>query len=264
MSHRCPPPFRLSYRLRRSLRAFQLAGVALSATLALDAAAQVGPVGFSNQLFPTWAYSDEVLAIPVPSTAIRPAADARLPDPAAADDGLFGVGGVLFGPMPQPTPRFASNKAPSAGDLSRRLNLPWGDRLTDNEVLTARLVSEVTAGSLANVRALLDEGADPNGLSTGGRTALVEAVRTDQPRIVRLLLARGANPNTAFSRGTSAVNVAIERDRTDLLDILLRAGASPTLPDANGMSPVVLAESLDRSAALARLKASDKTSSRQR
>lgn len=80
---------------------------------------------------------------------------------------------------------------------------------------------------------------------------------------MRLLLARGANPNTAFSRGTSAVNVAIERDRTDLLDILLRAGASPTLPDANGMSPVVLAESLDRSAALARLKVSDKTRSRQ-
>ena len=240
-----------------------MAWLALGATFVFDAAAQIGPVGFSNQLFPTWAYSDEVLAIPVPSTAIRPAADARLPDPAAADDGLFGVGGVLFGPMPQPTPRFASNKAPSAGDLSRRLNLPWGDRLTDNEVLTARLVSEVTAGSLANVRALLDEGADPNGLSTGGRTALVEAVRTDQPRIVRLLLARGANPNTAFSRGTSAVNVAIERDRTDLLDILLRAGASPTLPDANGMSPIVLAESLERSAALARLKASDKTRSRQ-
>jgi len=245
------------------IRAVELACLALSATLAVDAAAQVGPVGFSNQLFPTWAYSDEVLAIPVPSTKARPAADAPVPDPAAADDGLFGVGGVLFGPMPAPIPRFASHKPPTASDISRRLHLPWGDRLSDNEVLTARLVSEVTAGSLNNVRALLDEGADPNGLSTGGRSALVEAVRADQPRILRLLLARGANPNTAYSRGTSAVNVAIERDRTDLLDILLRAGASPTLPDANGMSPIVLAESLDRPAALARLMASDKTKSRQ-
>jgi hypothetical protein len=240
-----------------------LSCLALSVTVAFDAVAQIGPVGFSNQLFPTWAYSDEVLAIPVPSTTLRPAVDAPLPDPAAADDGLFGVGGVVFGPRPLPVPRFASHKPPTASDISRRLHLPWGDRLSDNEVLTARLVSEVTAGSLANVRALLDEGADPNGLSTGGRSALVEAVRADQPRILRLLLARGANPNTAYSRGTSAVNVAIERDRTDLLDILLRAGASPTLPDANGMSPIVLAESLDRSAALARLMASDKTRSRQ-
>ncbi len=263
MSHRCPSPLRRSFRLGWPPRARQLAWLALGATLAFDAAAQIGPVGFSNQLLPTWSYSDEVGAVEVPSTKVKPAANAPLPDPAAADDGLFGVGGVLFGPMPQPAPRFASNKPPSAGDISRRLHLPWGDRLTDNEVLTARLVSEVTAGSLANVRALLDEGADPNGLSTGGRTALVEAVRADQPRILRLLLARGANPNTAFSRGTSAVNVAIERDRTDLLDILLRAGASPTLPDANGMSPIALAESLDRSAALARLTASDKTRSRQ-
>lgn len=263
MSHRNASPFRRSLRLNRSISAVRLAGLALSVTVAFDAAAQIGPVGFSNQLPPTWAYSDEVPAIAVPSARVRPAVDAPLPDPASADDGLFGIGGVVFGPPPLPVRRFASNKPPSAGDISRRLHLPWGDRLTDNEILTARLVSEVTAGSLANVRALLDEGADPNGLSTGGRTALVEAVRADQPRILRLLLARGANPNTAFSRGTSAVNVAIERDRTDLLDILLRAGASPTLPDANGMSPIALAESLDRSAALARLKVSDKTMSRQ-
>lgn len=166
MSRPCPSHPRRSFRLSwspRALppRAFQLAGLALSATFAFNAAAQIGPVGFSNQLLPTWAYFDAVPASPVPSTTLRPALDAPLPDPAAADDGLFGVGGVLFGPMPQPALRFASNKPPSASDISRRLHLPWGDRLTDNEVLTARLVSEVTAGSLSNVRALLDEGADP-------------------------------------------------------------------------------------------------------
>ena len=54
------------------------------------------------------------------------------------------------------------------------------------------LIDAVTAGDVAAVRALLDEGADVETATPDGATALLWAVHADQPEVVTVLLEAGA------------------------------------------------------------------------
>jgi ankyrin repeat protein len=87
----------------------------------------------------------------------------------------------------------------------------------------------VRAGRIGSVDALIDVGANPNGLSAAGQTPLLTAVFSDQPPdLVSLLLRSGAD-DTATARCDQGCSVpgeltasqwAAELERADLLDLL--------------------------------------------
>jgi hypothetical protein len=78
-------------------------------------------------------------------------------------------------------------------------------------------------GDLARVRALLDDGADPNFPSTDGSTALGSAAYRGNLAIVRELLARGADPKLADARGRTALDFARAESQADVVQELQRA-----------------------------------------
>ena len=127
----------------------------------------------------------------------------------------------------------------------------------------------------ARVRALLEQGADPNvrWSSHGDRFPLEEAIELDRSygvlspayrgEIVRLLLDHGADPNArwcpfesrteAFEAsgihgctsdgGITPLMAASARDEADTVYLLLDAGADPTLEDVNGATAMDCAHS---------------------
>ncbi len=92
------------------------------------------------------------------------------------------------------------------------------------------LVSAVDAGSLAQIRRLIAQGADVNAVNDFGEPALERAVQAGNSDAARLLLARGADVNRGSRRGTPLV-VAAEGDHGDksiaLCRLLLAHGADP-------------------------------------
>lgn len=122
------------------------------------------------------------------------------------------------------------------------------------------LVAAVKAGDVAQVRALIAEGADPNTAEPDGTTPLhwaahrqdVEATRLllgagavanssnrygvrplslaavgGHPDVVRALLDAGANPNTSLTEGETALMTAARTGSADAVELLLDGGADP-------------------------------------
>lgn len=95
------------------------------------------------------------------------------------------------------------------------------------------------------VRLLLESGADPNRMTTWGRTALHSAVQRDNDlKIVELLLDHGADPTLVATHpdrsggsvpGRSAVAMAARRGRGDLLELFARRGIPLELPGVDGL-----------------------------
>jgi hypothetical protein len=90
------------------------------------------------------------------------------------------------------------------------------------------------------VKLLLSRGADVNVRSGDGRTALHMAAE-GSPEAVLLLLQHGANFNEQGYGGMTPLHVAVWRNRRDICQLLLDAGADPNLGDPAGHTPVFLA-----------------------
>ncbi|XP_066468692.1 cyclin-dependent kinase 4 inhibitor B-like [Tiliqua scincoides] len=109
------------------------------------------------------------------------------------------------------------------------------------------LTSAAAQGRVAEVRRLLDEGADPNAVNAYGRTA-IQVMQLGSPSLAGLLLQRGADPNRPDpSTGALPAHDAAREGFLDTLRVLLRGGARLDLPDRRGRLPVDLAEESGRS-----------------
>ena len=71
------------------------------------------------------------------------------------------------------------------------------------------LMHAIHRNQLAAARALLDDGANPDGRASHGDTALIMAAGYGNTAAVRLLLDRGADPRIENDRGDSALTMAV-------------------------------------------------------
>jgi ankyrin repeat protein len=97
----------------------------------------------------------------------------------------------------------------------------------------AALYDALVQDNVAEMRRLLDDGADPNSDYRGNRM-LVHAV--DNLAMVRLLLERGADPNRGDAIGPTPVTACVAFSRRASLNLLLAAGADLSKPDASGFT----------------------------
>jgi len=92
------------------------------------------------------------------------------------------------------------------------------------------IVAAATVGDVRIMRMLVDCGADVNVASPhDGHTALLEAVMEKNLEAVTFLLEQGANPNVISSDKLTPLIEATRGDLTDIAQKLLEYGASPTL-----------------------------------
>jgi len=93
------------------------------------------------------------------------------------------------------------------------------------------LMAAARTGDLAEMRRLLDAGADPNARDAlNGWTPLYHAIHKGQLDAVRLLLERGVNPNQGARRNTT-VRFARQNGQPAIADLLVAYGARPDTDD---------------------------------
>lgn len=89
---------------------------------------------------------------------------------------------------------------------------------------------------------LLQQGADPFGLSAEGVPALVLAVRLHWQRLALALLAAGVDANGADAAGLTALHAAAQSGHAELTKALIAAGADPERRSLCGQSALGLAD----------------------
>jgi ankyrin repeat protein len=80
-------------------------------------------------------------------------------------------------------------------------------------------------GNEEMLRALLNKGADVNLKSPGGYTALMAAALNGHPHIVKVLIERGANVNAQDIGKQTALKMAQSKGNTEIVSLLKKAGA---------------------------------------
>jgi ankyrin repeat protein len=132
----------------------------------------------------------------------------------------------------------------------------WGVPADD---LGNPLCNAANRGDLRQVRALLDQGADPNVRDRYSETALMIAAtlpirgslegKSDPAALVKLLLERGANPNLPDDSGRSALILAMSGTASEhavlgaspaIVRLLLEHGADVNVRDREGRSPLTM------------------------
>ncbi|KAG8130502.1 hypothetical protein E2320_017077 [Naja naja] len=109
---------------------------------------------------------------------------------------------------------------------------------TGSRTPSDRLSRAAAEGNLADLRRLLDDGADPNGLNVYGRSA-IQVMKLGTPRVAALLLERGADPNVPDpSTGSLPVHDAAREGFLDTLQVLVSGGARLDLPNYYGRLPL--------------------------
>lgn len=123
------------------------------------------------------------------------------------------------------------------------------DQGTDPNLLTSRGVTPLTlavhGGHAAIVARLLDAGADPNLASQAGETPLMVAARTGVVDSVESLLTHGADPAAREDlRGQTALMWAAAERHADVVEPLVAAGADVNERSDAGFNPLMFATRL--------------------
>lgn len=127
------------------------------------------------------------------------------------------------------------------------------------ELPNTDLIEAIYDGSLADIRALLEAGADPKAPADDGFPPLIAALscgravpganaRTDVDEIIRLLLAFGADPHQRGINDYTALHMAVAEGNALAVQRLLDAGADPDLRTRidNCDTPLEMARASDR------------------
>ena len=96
-------------------------------------------------------------------------------------------------------------------------------------------------GPLPTVKALLEGGADPNAVTSGGYTPLHWAAYRGQTEAARLLLNRGAKVDAQSKARSTPLHWAACYGRTAVMELLLERKADMTAQDDEGNMPIHLA-----------------------
>lgn len=95
-------------------------------------------------------------------------------------------------------------------------------------------------GFTAEIRRLVQAGADVNGVTTGTWTALDSAVQSHQLAAVKVLLELGADPNGKPNTVTPLMRASVRGD-TDVVLALIQGGARINLADPDGYTALMWA-----------------------
>jgi uncharacterized protein YceK len=107
-------------------------------------------------------------------------------------------------------------------------------------------------GDVATVRALLEQGADANAKTRGGRTALVIAAWWGHTPVVEALLAKGADMNATNPGGWTALMAAVRASHTAVAQVLLAKGADVNAKNSEGWT-ALMGAAQERNAALVQM-----------
>jgi len=106
-------------------------------------------------------------------------------------------------------------------------------------VRNAPLVLASMSGDLANVKLLLERGAETS------EKALAEAVTFGYPDVVRTLIQAGADPNLVEGSGVNLLHWATIANRADVIRVLAAAHVEINATDENGFTPLMYAATID-------------------
>ena len=104
------------------------------------------------------------------------------------------------------------------------------------------LIRASAKGDLAQVKKLVEGGADVNAMDSSRRTALLEAAWGGHNDVAKFLIERGASINAADSSGFTPLMRAAEEGHTAVVNLLLKKGANVnTRGNVRGSTPLMLA-----------------------
>ena len=112
------------------------------------------------------------------------------------------------------------------------------------------LIEAVRGGDAADVRTLLDEGADVDGRAGDGATALHWAAYLDDATTAGLLIDAGADVGAANRAGVTPLSLAAAGAGAALVERLLQAGVDPDERLPGGETPLMMAARAGRTAVI--------------
>jgi serine/threonine-protein phosphatase 6 regulatory ankyrin repeat subunit B len=98
-----------------------------------------------------------------------------------------------------------------------------GNSVTGSD--TEVFLKSVKSGDYAEVKRLIEKGADVNARNNGGSTALMRASYRGRQDIVQLLIEAGADVNVQDNEGWTALMFASGMGHTEVAQVLIEAGA---------------------------------------
>ncbi len=111
----------------------------------------------------------------------------------------------------------------------------------------AGLIAAARNDDPSTVKALLQQGANPNQREADGSTALAWAVIRNNAALAESLLQAGADPNLTNELGIGPLALAVTTGSAELLRLLLDRKADPNLARENGETPLMTAAKMGRS-----------------
>ena len=116
--------------------------------------------------------------------------------------------------------------AVSAGDLAQvKALIAAGADVNKGDMFGSPLHTAVARGNLDIVAALLDAGANIEAGGTGGAHPLHLAALTDRAEVAKLLIARGADLESRDNNGMTPLLIAASNGKRNVAEVLLDAGA---------------------------------------
>ncbi len=103
------------------------------------------------------------------------------------------------------------------------------------------LIRHAQVGDVERVRALLDDGADPNTIRPGDASSLlILSAKGGHIGVVRTLIARGADVNLPNRNGWTPLMAAVSHGHGSVVKLLLENGADPNRTHAYGWTALKL------------------------